>query len=82
MELSKYKPICKVSSLYKVISKILLKRLGKVMSYLVGESKPAFVKGMNITWGVDCEWSGFKGVKEETKCCINEACFLKSLYNL
>ncbi|XP_057745298.1 uncharacterized protein LOC130963168 [Arachis stenosperma] len=42
------RPINMVGCFYKVISKVLVRRIGSVMSNLVGETQSAFVKGQKI----------------------------------
>jgi len=46
-----YRPISMVGSVYKVIAKILSRRLRGVVSELVGETQTAFVNGRQILDG-------------------------------
>lgn len=48
-ELSEYRPISMIGSIYKVISKVLASRLRNVMPSLVGETQTAFVR---VQWWV------------------------------
>ena len=46
-----YKPISMVGSIYKVIAKILSRRLREVLPHLVGDSQSTFVRGRQILGG-------------------------------
>ncbi|PNX79256.1 cysteine-rich receptor-like protein kinase [Trifolium pratense] len=50
--LSVYRPICLVSSLYKILSKVLAARLKKVMGKLISEVQSAFLPNRQILDGV------------------------------
>ncbi|GAU39330.1 hypothetical protein TSUD_60810 [Trifolium subterraneum] len=50
--LSNYRPICLVSSLYKILSKVLAGRLKKVMGKLISEVQLAFLPNRQILDGV------------------------------
>ena len=50
-EVTDYRPISLVGSVYKVIAKILSKRLRSVLPALVGETQSAFVEGRQILDG-------------------------------
>ncbi|XP_072064530.1 uncharacterized protein [Arachis hypogaea] len=56
-EIKNLKPISKVGCVYKVISKVLTRRIRSVIPGLVGESHSAFVKGRRIHDGalIACE---------------------------
>jgi len=47
-----FRHISLVGSLYKILSKVIAKRLRKVVSNLVSESQSAFVKGRQISDGI------------------------------
>lgn len=47
-ELTHFRPISLISSVYKIISKILAERLKKVIHKLVGTQQLAFIKGRQI----------------------------------
>lgn len=47
-ELKDFRPISLIGSFYKIIAKILTKRLKKVMNKLVGTQQIAFIKGRQI----------------------------------
>ena len=51
MDILDYRPISIVGSIYKVIAKILSRRLRRVVSDLVGETQTAFVSGRQILDG-------------------------------
>jgi len=51
VEVKDYRPISMVGSVYKVIAKILSKRLRKFLPILVGESQTAFLRGRQILDG-------------------------------
>ncbi|XP_057734036.1 uncharacterized protein LOC130949289 [Arachis stenosperma] len=51
-EIKDLRPISKVGCIYKMISKVLTRRMRSVMPGLVGESQSAFVKGRRIHDGV------------------------------
>jgi exonuclease III len=50
--LSDYRPICLVSSLYKILTKVLAARLKKVMGNLISEVQSAFLPNRKILDGV------------------------------
>ncbi|OMO91306.1 reverse transcriptase [Corchorus capsularis] len=49
--ISDYRPISLVGSIYKIISKVLARRLSTVITEVIGESQFAFIKGRQI---IDC----------------------------
>ncbi|XP_016206073.1 uncharacterized protein LOC107646401 [Arachis ipaensis] len=56
-EIKDFRPISMVGCVYKVISKVLMRRMRSVMPGLVGETQSAFVKGRKIHDGalIACE---------------------------
>ena len=50
-KLSDFRPISLVSSIYKILSKVLANRLKKVMSFIIGLFQFSFIKGRQI---LDC----------------------------
>lgn len=50
-ELSEYRPISMVGSVYKIIYKIMALRLREVLPYLIGETQSTFVAGRQILDG-------------------------------
>ena len=50
--LSDYRPISLVGSLFKIIAKLLAKRLKSVMPHIISEPQSAFLSGRNILDGV------------------------------
>ncbi|CAL5367336.1 unnamed protein product [Camellia sinensis] len=50
--LSDYRPISLVGSLYKILAKVLSHRLKSVMPSIIGDSQTAFIGGRNILDGV------------------------------
>ncbi|CAL5404505.1 unnamed protein product [Camellia sinensis] len=50
--LSDYRPISLVSSLYKILAKVLTHRLKPALSSIIGETQTAFIGGRNILDGV------------------------------
>ncbi|XP_058755939.1 uncharacterized protein LOC131629160 [Vicia villosa] len=51
-DLSEYRPICLVGSLYKILSKMLVARIKKVLGSLISCNQSAFVPGRNMLDGV------------------------------
>ncbi|KAH1074705.1 hypothetical protein J1N35_027033 [Gossypium stocksii] len=51
-EIADFHPICLVSSLYKIIAKILSRRLREVIGDLVSETQCAFIRGRQIFDGI------------------------------
>ncbi|CAL5438187.1 unnamed protein product [Camellia sinensis] len=50
--LSDYRPISLVSSIYKILAKLLATRLKSVLPHIISESQSAFLSGRNILDGV------------------------------
>ncbi|XP_058733449.1 uncharacterized protein LOC131605067 [Vicia villosa] len=50
--LEEYQPICLIGSIYKIISKLLARRLRKVIDKLISKSQTTFVSGRQILDGV------------------------------
>jgi len=51
-ELNDYIPICLIGSLYKIVAKLLAKRIKKVIGKLISDCQTAFVPGRQILDGV------------------------------
>lgn len=51
-DLNHFRPISLIGSLYKIIAKVLARRMKVVMGKVVGEAQTAFIKGRNIIDGV------------------------------
>ncbi|MCH93657.1 LINE-1 reverse transcriptase like, partial [Trifolium medium] len=47
-----FRPISLLGSLYKLLSKVLAMRLGKVMDSIISKNQSAFIKGRNLADGV------------------------------
>jgi hypothetical protein len=52
LSLSQYRPISLLGSLYKLLAKVLVKRLSKVMNSIILVSQSAFLKGRQLVDGV------------------------------
>jgi len=52
MELKDYRPISLLVSLYKLLGKVLARRLAGVMSSIISSTQSAFLKGRNLVDGV------------------------------
>ncbi|KAL6525382.1 hypothetical protein OROHE_015689 [Orobanche hederae] len=50
--LSQFRPVSLIGSLYKVIVKVLARRMRPVMESVIGESQSAFIQGRNILDGI------------------------------
>jgi hypothetical protein len=50
--LSDFRPISLLGCLYKIIAKVLAKRLAKVMDLVISSNQSAFIKGRNLVDGV------------------------------
>lgn len=51
-EIADFRPICLVSSLYKIVAKVLAQRLKAVIGNLVSETQCAFIRGKQIFDGI------------------------------
>lgn len=47
-DINAFRPISLVGSIYKLISKVLARRLSKVLGEVIGENQNAFVEGRQI----------------------------------
>lgn len=67
--MSNYRPISLVSTLYKILSKVLSIRLHKVMEGGVSSTQRAFIRGTQITEGILIanECMGFRRKSRVTK---------------
>jgi hypothetical protein len=52
VSLSEFRPISLLGCLYKLIAKVLAKRLAKVMDSIIAPNQSAFIKGRNLVDGV------------------------------
>jgi len=52
MEIKDFRPISLLGSLYKILSKVLAKRLSGVMDSIISKSQSAFIKGRHMVDGV------------------------------
>ena len=52
MSMKEFWPISLLGSIYKLLAKVLGKRLAGVMDSIISKSQPAFVKGRNLVGGV------------------------------
>jgi len=79
MSLKDYRLISLLGSLYKVLAKVLARRLGKVMDSIISLSQSAFVKGRNLVDGVlvEKEMVGF-AKKTKTQCLVLTVDFKKA----
>jgi hypothetical protein len=51
-QLCEFRPISLLGSLYKLLSKVLARRLGKVMNSIISKNQSAFIKGRHLADGV------------------------------
>jgi hypothetical protein len=51
-QLCEFRPIALLGSLYKLLSKVLANRLGKVMNSIISKNQSAFIKGRHLVDGV------------------------------
>ncbi|KAH1040320.1 hypothetical protein J1N35_042063 [Gossypium stocksii] len=52
IEISNFRPICLVSSLYKIVSKVLSRRLREIVREVVSDTQCVFIRGRQIIDGV------------------------------
>ena len=52
MELKDFRPISLLGSLYKLLAKVLARRLARVMCLIISQNQSAFLKGRNLADGV------------------------------
>jgi hypothetical protein len=68
--LSEFRPISLLGCLYKIIAKVLAKRLAKVMDNIISTNQCAFIKGRNLVDGVLVVNEVVDWVKKAKKECI------------
>lgn len=55
VELVDFRPISLVNSIYKILAKVLSRRLKKVIPAVINEAQTTFIGGpMYTRWGYDC----------------------------
>ncbi|XP_019228498.1 PREDICTED: uncharacterized protein LOC109209643 [Nicotiana attenuata] len=69
-----YRPIACCTTLYKIIAKILTKRLKKVIEVIIGKSQSAFIEGRSIIGNILFSHELFKGY---TRKGLSPRCVLK-----
>lgn len=52
LSLKDFRPISLINSMYKVLAKILSKRLASVLNSVISENQPAFLSSRNISEGI------------------------------
>lgn len=62
-----YRPISMVGCLYKIIAKVLARRLWSVMGLIISESQTGFIEGRNITDGLITAHSAVSWLKRRRK---------------
>lgn len=73
-EIKDYRPIACCSTLYKIISKILVTRLSKVLGVIVGDNQAAFMKGQKIHNHILLAYEMIKGYERKG---ISQRCFMQ-----
>ncbi|KAK2385146.1 hypothetical protein QL285_072415 [Trifolium repens] len=68
--LSDFRPISLLGCLYKIIAKVLTKRLARVMDSIISPTQSAFIKGRNLVDGVLVVNEVVDWVKKQKKECI------------
>ncbi|MCI34112.1 LINE-1 reverse transcriptase like, partial [Trifolium medium] len=68
--LGEFRPISLLGSIYKVLSKVLTKRLSLVMDSLVPKTQSAFIKGRHLVDGVLVVNEVVDWVKRAKKMCV------------
>lgn len=51
LQIEKFRPICLLNVSFKIITRVLMKRLSKVIGLLIEKSQTAFIKGRYIMEG-------------------------------
>ncbi|KAK5834456.1 hypothetical protein PVK06_018334 [Gossypium arboreum] len=54
VEITDFRPICLVSSLYKIVSKVLSRRLREMVGEVVSDTQCTFIKGRQRGWMMEC----------------------------
>jgi len=68
--LSDYKPISLIGYVYKIVSKLLAKRLKKVMSSIIDGRQSAFIEGRHLLHGVLVANEVVEEAKRKQKLCL------------
>ena len=69
-QLSEYRPISLIGCIYKIVSKILARRLKKVMPSIIDERQSAFIEGRHLLHGVLVANEVVEEAKRKQKSCI------------
>ncbi|KAK5784830.1 hypothetical protein PVK06_039369 [Gossypium arboreum] len=51
-DISEFRPICLVSSLFKIVAKVLARRVRAVIGEVVSDSQCTFIRGRQIFYGI------------------------------
>jgi len=68
--LNDYRPISLIGCMYKIVSKLLAKRMKKVMSFIVDETQSAFIEGRHLLHSALIANEVIEKAKRSSKPCL------------
>lgn len=68
--LNQYRPISLIGCIYKIVAKVLARRLKKVMPKIIDERQPAFIEGRHMLHSVLIANEAVEEVKRNAKSCL------------
>ena len=68
--LNDYRPISLIGCMYKIVTKLLAKRMKKVMPFIIDETQSAFIEGRHLLHSVLIANEVIEEAKRSNKSCL------------